>query len=334
MMRSASGMLVMALLTTSVVSGTFAKYVSANKAEDTARVAKWGVTVDASGSLFGQNYLTGTNTPTVSEEDEKISVELGDSGKDNLVAPGSKCKNGITFGISGTPEVDTKVTASIIAKDIYLAEGTYGVMQKVVTTESNFADLVEEGLYSGSLTAYAKVTDSSYREGTFYQLAYTAAVGEDGYYPVRYAWNGDTNTVKITRATELANIFAQKIDADAADKDTSEAGVSYEASAAYDSNTNLASVIDLNGESLTWEWPFKDAEIETGETLYADSDTARDTLLGDLAAGGRVVSIEEEGNTISVLSLNTATGVVSKGADEVGCIRTAFNVKITVEQVD
>ena len=46
MMRLASGLLVAVLLTTCVISGTFAKYVSEASASDVARVAKWAFTLE------------------------------------------------------------------------------------------------------------------------------------------------------------------------------------------------------------------------------------------------------------------------------------------------
>lgn len=42
MMRLASGLLVAVLLTTSVISGTFAKYTTSASSKDSARVANWG----------------------------------------------------------------------------------------------------------------------------------------------------------------------------------------------------------------------------------------------------------------------------------------------------
>ena len=56
MMRLASSLLVAVLITTSAISGTFAKYTTQDSASDSARVAKWGVTVMASGNLFGTMY--------------------------------------------------------------------------------------------------------------------------------------------------------------------------------------------------------------------------------------------------------------------------------------
>ena len=50
-MRTASGLMIAALLTTSMISGTFAKYTTADAAQDSARAAKWGVNLGISGSL-------------------------------------------------------------------------------------------------------------------------------------------------------------------------------------------------------------------------------------------------------------------------------------------
>lgn len=52
MLRMASALLILTLLTTSVIGGTFAKYVSEGSVSDTARVAKWGVEIKTSGTLY------------------------------------------------------------------------------------------------------------------------------------------------------------------------------------------------------------------------------------------------------------------------------------------
>ncbi|MBR6599807.1 MAG: hypothetical protein IKK88_05855, partial [Oscillospiraceae bacterium] len=64
-MRAAGGLMIATMLTTSIVSGTYAKYVTSDSATDTARVAKFGVTVEASGSLFDTTYMSseGGNKP-------------------------------------------------------------------------------------------------------------------------------------------------------------------------------------------------------------------------------------------------------------------------------
>lgn len=117
-MRAAGGLLIATMLTSSIVSGTYAKYVTSDEAEDTARVAKFGVTVTASGSLFDTTYkaVSGGNTPggknATDTNDTTLTVEsFAEAGQeaDNVVAPGTKNGEGLTFAIAGTPEVDVKL---------------------------------------------------------------------------------------------------------------------------------------------------------------------------------------------------------------------------------
>ena len=113
MMRLASMLLVAVLVTTTTISGTYAKYVTTDGASDTARVAKFGVVVSAEGGLFDTTYKTGTNTPggvgAVDTDGTVLSVESY-NGTDKLVAPGTKNTDGITFSITGTPEVDVNIS--------------------------------------------------------------------------------------------------------------------------------------------------------------------------------------------------------------------------------
>lgn len=120
MMRIASVLLVAVILTTCAISGTFAKYVTSDNAEDNARVAKFGVTVTAAGSLYGKDYVdvaTG-NTPGSTN----LTVKSSDTEK--LVAPGTKSlDDGMTFAITGKPEVKVKVDVVVnnsTFKDVFL----------------------------------------------------------------------------------------------------------------------------------------------------------------------------------------------------------------------
>lgn len=110
MMRVASLLMVCVLATTCGISGTFAKYVTADSAADNARVAKWGVTVVADGSLFSDKYVA------VADGNVPGTANLTVFGSEKVVAPGTKSPvDGVNFTIAGTPEVmvDIKVTASL-----------------------------------------------------------------------------------------------------------------------------------------------------------------------------------------------------------------------------
>lgn len=129
MMRLASGLLVAVLLTTCAISGTFAKYVTAGDANDSARVAKWGVKVEAGGSLFKDKYTTDAD-PTPNDVNNKaitLSVVSSADPTDKLVAPGTESTEGMKFGVTGKTEVAVKVEVVVNQnyKDIFLADGKY-----------------------------------------------------------------------------------------------------------------------------------------------------------------------------------------------------------------
>jgi len=116
MMRLASSLLVAVLLTSSVISGTFAKYVTSDKAQDSARVAKWGVVVDVTGDdAFAKEYEkhdTRTNTDVSGIESiTKTVVNVTDDK--NLVAPGTFGYLG-SVSISGTPEVAVEIETEVV----------------------------------------------------------------------------------------------------------------------------------------------------------------------------------------------------------------------------
>lgn len=101
-MRAGGLLVVLTLITSCFVGGTFAKYVSEAQGDDTARVAKWGVEVTVTGDGFKTTYGKDAIKSNV-EGDTVIS-----STEDKVVAPGTKG----TFGgvkITGKPEVAVKI---------------------------------------------------------------------------------------------------------------------------------------------------------------------------------------------------------------------------------
>ena len=104
MMRLASGLLVAVLITTSTISGTFAKYTTSGTATDSARVAKFGVTVTgetaATNEMFVNEYKNGADITVQSTVD--------------VVAPGTSGTM-TAFDIAGVPEVDVVVKYENVA---------------------------------------------------------------------------------------------------------------------------------------------------------------------------------------------------------------------------
>lgn len=94
-MRVAAFLFILTMISTCAFATTFAKYTTSGTATDTARVAKFGVTVTGEGeSLFAESY------------NEKGPVTV--KATEDVLAPGT---NGslAKFTITGTPEVSVKV---------------------------------------------------------------------------------------------------------------------------------------------------------------------------------------------------------------------------------
>lgn len=103
-LRAAVLMFALVLITSCFVGGTFAKYVTSGSGTDSARVAKFGVTVTASGDLFAKEYATDDQTVVGTIAKSVIST-------DKVVAPGTE-SNGdfVAATVTGTPEVAVRVS--------------------------------------------------------------------------------------------------------------------------------------------------------------------------------------------------------------------------------
>lgn len=165
MMRLASFLLVAVLISTSAISGTYAKYVTADEASDSARVAKFGVVVTAGGSLFDDTYI---DAPA---DDGELTV-VSATANDKVVAPGTNSdpNNTLKFSITGQPEVDVAVSVAVTedGEDVFLK--TANGLPKMTTgdTDDTF-DLADDYYpvkYTLTKNGTAVVTD-----GTLAQLA-------------------------------------------------------------------------------------------------------------------------------------------------------------------
>ena len=103
-LRAAVLMFDLVLITSCFVGGTFAKYVTSGSGTDSARVAKFGVTVTANGTMFAKEYATDDQTVVGTIAKSVIST-------DKVVAPGTE-SNGdfVAATVTGTPEVAVRVS--------------------------------------------------------------------------------------------------------------------------------------------------------------------------------------------------------------------------------
>ena len=92
--------LFVAVLSLSLVSGTYAKYVTSGSGLDSARVAKWGVQVTGTGETFAKEYAKDDNSFTLAAN-TVVSTE-------DVVAPGTSGSMA-AFTLAGTPEVAVRV---------------------------------------------------------------------------------------------------------------------------------------------------------------------------------------------------------------------------------
>lgn len=122
-LKIASGLLLLVLVTTCAIGTTLAKYTTGGDAQDSARVAKWGVKLEIEGdSMFTNEYIYGDDTITVK------STSVAEGNSDRIVAPGTASNSDAParFSISGTPEVAVKIEVELnVVNEIFLKERKY-----------------------------------------------------------------------------------------------------------------------------------------------------------------------------------------------------------------
>jgi len=329
MMRLASVLMMAVLLTTSVIGGTFAKYTTSDEAKDTARVAKWGVTVAMSGSLYGEKYeQTGTKI-TAETADDKVSVwgkqATGTDAVNTVVAPGTSSDGGFYFSLDGEPEVDSLITVDLVHQNVFLGEGVYGVMVKVQgITAENFADGV---YYKKTGDTYEKVT--AWVNEQLYEVHDAATVASGGYWPVKYTLTGETGSISYTAATTTSDslkavadaIIAQLSTAVSTQDTTNKSKWTYATvTKAMEQNVDFET-LDLSACTLSWIWEY---------STDAASDKA-DTILGNLMAE-RINTADWEGDVVMTADSGTTYVQPTEGTNY--CLDSYFDFKIRVEQTN
>lgn len=173
MMRLASALLILTLLTTCMISGTFAKYTTQATGEDTARVAKWGVTVNVTSDLFADAYKD------TSVEYNGITATVKASAENqNIVAPGTTGTGlGVTSG--GAPEVsyEMKIKLDNTAKMPSLKYTPKDATDASIYEPVKFSVLNDTTLIKGDMTLADLIT---LFDGT--NVIYKYDVGTKKYY--------------------------------------------------------------------------------------------------------------------------------------------------------
>ena len=204
-MRLASALLVLTLMTTCAISSTFAKYTTSTTGTDKARVAYWGFKQGATTTidLFDGTYNDATNGETVKAAND-----------DNVIAPGTAKTSEFAFGydvndkaskpeVAYTFEVDATATGATTKLDAD-PSFTWTLQKKGDTNKQTFQKVSEltaaiealSGDHSGS---------KEYKPGELPD-AFTAA---DETYVVGWEWafNGqDEKDTELGNDTTLENV--------------------------------------------------------------------------------------------------------------------------------
>lgn len=179
MMRIASVLMIAVLMTTCIISGTFAKYTNDTSVSDGARVAKWG--------------WNGSNAITLDLFNETAFGDTGVAGAAAVVAPGTAHTAVLTFVPDGefNPEVAYKVTYEVEAecKAGLEARMTWTLKAPGEATATNY-DSIEE------LETNIEAITSSYAPNT--ALAQTFEIG--------WAWAFETDDVADTALGNAATL--------------------------------------------------------------------------------------------------------------------------------
>lgn len=320
MMRIASILLVVTLLSTCVISGTFAKYVTKAEGEDQARVAKWGVLVSVEGGAFADKYAA-TDEAYLEDGGEYAVVS---ANGDKVVAPGTSAKEAdmaLVATVKGTPEVAARYTLEGKGmKDVVLKKGTYtDYTQLVKAADGTYG-------YTGTFTLdkdYAPVKWNLVIEGKGQTLNLATALYDN----LPAANLAQAEAYGLTR--EGCSIFdaitiIQKVAGNEGYKNIVETalgnivsgGRNFELEADKDAGTfKLSYDFDPNKEmdfkfTLDWSWKFENGEeikdAEGNGTGIFEFDAA-DTYLGNVAAG--VVTDDNASTNLAATFIATATQI-------------------------
>ena len=207
MMRLSALLLVAVLLTTCVISGTFAKYTTTYSATDKATVAAWGIKL----TVEGEDVLY---------DDNKKDTELATSVKAAyLAAPGTYQKLA-TVNLTGTPEVAYKIVVDVdLELENWTAAGgfycplVFSVDENPVAGSFTNAEDLEAAVEKAVLIAIAggnATSATASGKGLKYEVEYNAgtavATGAADGVVVDWLWafNGE-DAGEDAKDTELGN---------------------------------------------------------------------------------------------------------------------------------
>lgn len=174
-------------------------------------------------------------------------------------------------------------------------------------TEENF---VPESVYVKESDSYKHPTEYA-ADAEYYKAVNKLSFNDYDYNPIVYQYQDETGE-HFQAYDDLKNLC------DAINRDNP--GITCDGK--YKANTDLKTCT----RTLTWYWL-----ISNPESPYSPKDPlkdAKDTILGDIAAGSIVVKTTDDGATYSPVEAATAA---TKGDYN---LTISFNMAVTVDQID
>ena len=201
MMRLASFLLVAVLISTSAISGTYAKYVTQAGSSDSARVAKWGVTITANGSTFATEYATDDASVVGTIAKSVVSTDTA-----NLVAPGTT-GDMVAVTLAGIPEVafEVKYEATVDIGDNWMVDGVFYCPLEITVNGDVVKGLEHTSAESFENAVKAKIDAYTAKYGPHTDLSVESVVKTPD---VSWSWPFSTSADNDVKDTALGNAAA------------------------------------------------------------------------------------------------------------------------------
>ena len=287
-MKLSALMLVLVLITSCFVGGSFAKYVRQAEGSDSGRGAKWGVTIEPNGGMFSESYITHDTTALTEIASSVVSTE-------KVVAPGTDGElNKVVLG--GTPEVAVAVSYNADleltgwtatagdneptspAGGHWEADGNGWVKDRDIGAGSNVppsttpsAAGVADGTNAGDTWEVTETTGNPVDGGALWKYTFVWVVDAAPSAPAA----GDP----VYYCPIVITVGSQRISgldyASAADFEYAVQAAINAFSDQYAPGTDMSTVAV---PSVVWEWPF-------------EGDNVKDTCIGDQTAAGNAAYI-------------------------------------------
>lgn len=195
--RLLAALLLLTVLSTCVISGTFAKYATEGSGSDSARVGKWGVTASVTGGAFAASYAADDEDFTVA-----VNSVVSSDGETEIVAPGTE---GTFTGVAltGTPEVAVRITKTATVAVDNWSDGAayYCPLYVTVNGTDYYGNDYESGeAFAAALASAIEAANGDYEANT----DLSGISGMNGDYSWKWYFTANGEDTKQTNVKDTA----------------------------------------------------------------------------------------------------------------------------------